>query len=344
MNSAHFKSVTTVLALLAMLMVPPVHADRDNDRGGGRLLRSAPEQGDQRRGFDSDHRRQPDREIRPEPRRPVPASERAPSGRDTRTPPPSTPTPARRELRKDVPRGATTPAPQTPRAREPVRHRQEPERKPRTQPAPVQREPRRIPPVVTPPPLPKPPPGYILDKRHSHNHYYPPRGHLVPSLPAGHRRIVFRGVHYHYHAGVWYRPSGTRYIVVSPPYGLTITFLPPFFTIIWVGAVPYYYAAGVYYLWYPEYHYYRVVEPPPESDIREQPPGSEELYVYPKEGQSAEQQAQDRYECHRWAVEQTGFDPTLPGGNVWRSEYDSKRADYRRAMKACLEARGYSVQ
>ena len=32
--------------------------------------------------------------------------------------------------------------------------------------------------------------------------------------------------------------------------------------------------------------------------------------VYPAKGQTAEQQDRDRYECHRWAVQQTGFDPS----------------------------------
>jgi YMGG-like Gly-zipper len=35
-----------------------------------------------------------------------------------------------------------------------------------------------------------------------------------------------------------------------------------------------------------------------------------QLYVYPLKQQSSEQQDRDRYECHRWAVQQTGFDPS----------------------------------
>lgn len=35
-----------------------------------------------------------------------------------------------------------------------------------------------------------------------------------------------------------------------------------------------------------------------------------QLYVYPLKKQSTEQQDKDRYECHRWAVDQTGFDPS----------------------------------
>ncbi len=37
-----------------------------------------------------------------------------------------------------------------------------------------------------------------------------------------------------------------------------------------------------------------------------------QLYVYPKQGQSGEQQSKDRFECHNWAVQQSGFDPGNP--------------------------------
>jgi YMGG-like Gly-zipper len=37
---------------------------------------------------------------------------------------------------------------------------------------------------------------------------------------------------------------------------------------------------------------------------------SDNIFVYPAKGQSQAQQDRDRYECHSWAVRQTGFDPT----------------------------------
>jgi hypothetical protein len=36
------------------------------------------------------------------------------------------------------------------------------------------------------------------------------------------------------------------------------------------------------------------------------------VYVYPAAGQSPAQLERDRYECHVWAVKQTGFDPSSP--------------------------------
>jgi len=189
-----------------------------------------------------------------------------------------------------------------------------------------------------------PPPGYTLDQRHHHNHYYPPKGYVVPSLPPSRHIIRYRDATYFYYSGIWYRPSGTRFVVVRPPFGVIVPILPPFYTTIWVGAIPYYYAGGVYYTWYPEYRSYVVVEPPPEAEVREDEAGSDQLFIYPKLGQSEAQQAKDRYECHHWAMSQTGFDPTQPGGGVSADQYQDKRADYFRAMKACLEARNYSVQ
>jgi hypothetical protein len=35
-------------------------------------------------------------------------------------------------------------------------------------------------------------------------------------------------------------------------------------------------------------------------------------FVYPAKGQSPEQQKKDEYDCHQWAVNQTGVDPTKP--------------------------------
>ncbi len=68
------------------------------------------------------------------------------------------------------------------------------------------------------------------------------------------------------------------------------------------------------------------------------------LQLTPQKGQSEDQQRQDRYECYRWAVGQTGFDPTQPRGGVTADRVLSGRSDYQRAMTACLEARGYLVR
>lgn len=186
--------------------------------------------------------------------------------------------------------------------------------------------------------------NYIFDKRHEHNRYYPRPGHVVEELPHDHRVIEYHQRRYHFHDGIWYQPDVNGFVVLIPPVGLVVPLLPPFYTTIWVGGIPYYYADGVYYVWRAEDRVYIVSDPPPEEEVVPQDKIPDQLFIYPKEGQDKEQQATDRYECHRWAVEQTSFDPTRPGGAVPADEHTGKRLDYQRAIKACLEARNYSVQ
>jgi outer membrane lipoprotein SlyB len=144
-----------------------------------------------------------------------------------------------------------------------------------------------------------------------------------------------------------------------------------------------------------------------------------QVYFYPKEGQTTEQQSRDHYECYNWAMQQTGFDPSQssipperrvkvvpmppPGHDTavlaitgavlgaliagprhagagaligagsgaiagaasdasrqqnaqqleeayvnrdqaLDTRYEGKASDFRRAMSACLEGHGYSVQ
>jgi hypothetical protein len=75
-----------------------------------------------------------------------------------------------------------------------------------------------------------------------------------------------------------------------------------------------------------------------------QAPVTDSIFIYPRNGQSAQQQSTDRYECHRSAADATGYDPTQAGGGVAVAMASSKRADYLRAQAACLDARGYSVK
>ena len=39
---------------------------------------------------------------------------------------------------------------------------------------------------------------------------------------------------------------------------------------------------------------------------------AQQQFVYPAQGQTQAQQQRDEYECHQWAVKQSGFDPTKP--------------------------------
>lgn len=52
--------------------------------------------------------------------------------------------------------------------------------------------------------------------------------------------------------------------------------------------------------------------PPPPPRAYAGPPPNTTVYAYPQNGQSADQQSRDRYDCSLWAVQQTGFDPSAP--------------------------------
>lgn len=188
-------------------------------------------------------------------------------------------------------------------------------------------------------------PHQHFDGRFSHNQYYFNRGYSVHVPPAGGRE--FRGPHggrYWYHGGNWYLWRGGSWVVWGAPVGLFVPWLPPYYTTIWWGGVPYYYANDTYYIWDDDQQGYEVVQPPQGiASGSTQPPASNQLFVYPRNGQSQQQEDKDRYECHHWAVQQTGFDPTVNGGGVPAEQNAQKRDQYFRAEVACLQGRGYSV-
>ena len=189
--------------------------------------------------------------------------------------------------------------------------------------------------------------GQVLDSRYNHGRYYPPRGSVYRTLPDGYRPYYRGGSRFYFSGGIWYAPRGPGFVVVAPPPGLVISVLPPYYSTVWFGGVPYYYADNVYYSWQPDQNGYAVVDPPDNADAPSPPPDAappaqDDLMVYPKNGQSKEQQAADQFECHNWAKGQTGFDPTQPGGGV-SGNADSARNNYNRAMSACMQGRGYQV-
>jgi len=193
-----------------------------------------------------------------------------------------------------------------------------------------------------------------FDSRFNHNRFYTNRGAFVRAVP-GRPVIVNRGGgRFFYSGGVWYAPRGPGFVVVGAPVGAFVPVLPPFYTTVWAGGVPFYYANDTYYLWNAAQSGYEVVDPPggdtmvpPSGSVTtngQPPPSGDDLYVYPQSGQSEEQQADDKWECHQWASSQSGFDPTRAGGGVAPEQAAAARASYQRAMSACLVGRGYSVK
>jgi hypothetical protein len=199
--------------------------------------------------------------------------------------------------------------------------------------------------------------GQVLDARYNHGRYYAPVGTVTRALPADYRPYYHGGAPYYFSGGVWYAPRAGGFVVVTPPVGLVISVLPPYYSTVWIGGVPYYYADNVYYSYQPDQGGYVVAPPPDDSgqgapppdgaDPNQQPQAApqapSDFIIYPKNGQTPDQQAADKYECHSWAKGQTGFDPTQPNGGVTSGDPDRAHSNYDRAMSACLQGRGYQV-
>jgi hypothetical protein len=129
--------------------------------------------------------------------------------------------------------------------------------------------------------------------------------------------------------------------------------LPLAYATYWYGGIPYYYANDVYYTYNPDYSGYVATDPPPVADTGAaggavdgagqadvgapnpapaQGPGpTGQIFMYPKNGQTPEQQAADKAECQKWATDQAG-------------QVAQNGSDYQRAMVACVEGRGYTAR
>ena len=150
----------------------------------------------------------------------------------------------------------------------------------------------------------------------------------------------------YWHGGYWPR--------AYYGYGFSwfLPLLPIGYATYWYAGIPYYYANAVYYTWNPDFQGYTATDPPPVADPSGAAAGaapaiggsgtgapgtvdpagqSGQIFMYPMNGQSAEQQSVDKRQCQQWAAQQTG-------------QGASSGSDYQRAMMACIEGRGYRVR
>lgn len=172
----------------------------------------------------------------------------------------------------------------------------------------------------------------VFDTRYHHDHYYPAPGWVAPGLPRG-AVVVHAGPSpFYFHGGVWYRPEGPRFRVVLPPLGLIVPVLPWAYVTLQIGGLPYFYANGVYYQHAPGG--YVVVAPPANAEgaqpVQNVPPARPDPVIYPRNGQSPQQQEADRQECNRWA---TGQPSAMADASV-----------FQRAVEACMDGRGYTMR
>ncbi len=181
-------------------------------------------------------------------------------------------------------------------------------------------------------------PGWRWDGYYGHNHYYPPYGYSVSFLSPGYLSFAYGSGRFFFSSGIWYRPSGSSYVVIAPPIGIGIPVLPPYATPVVIDGTSYYYANGAYYAPAAGTSGYVVVNPPASrSNVEVTPeparPPASEVFAYPREQQGHEQIERDRSECEDWAADEVN---KMNGHTV--------DGDYQRALSACLEGRGYTVR
>ena len=198
----------------------------------------------------------------------------------------------------------------------------------------------------------------------------PPRGHRVPTLSAS--RVVYQslGRDYYYDNGIYYVGDAGYYVVTPAPYGFMVPSLPLGFLTYFLDGIAYYYFGGTYYLWNGEAGAYEVIAPPdqvqsmvaadeaagenvPEegtpdqaeavvqegSALQETPPEIGEASV---DAAAADKESKDRYECHRWTVYGSGFDPSSGNQGAVKAT-DEQIGQYNKTLTNCLKVRGYVI-
>jgi hypothetical protein len=200
-------------------------------------------------------------------------------------------------------------------------------------------------------------PGYPANGARGYNGapaYNGARGYNGGRVPG--RYVPGTGARYGHWDGGYWRGGFWPRVYWGSSFVWFVPVLPAYCPTYWWNSVPYYYYNDVYYTYDSSAGGYVVTTPPPAQESSDYeasaasapdpnsagsdysapaaasaPSNDSTLYAYPKNGQSEEQQSADRQECAQWAIGQTGAD-----GN-------GTSTDYQRAMTACLQGRGYSV-
>ena len=165
----------------------------------------------------------------------------------------------------------------------------------------------------------------------------PPVGIIVPVLPPFYTRVWVGPYPYYYANDVYYVHNPQGYVVVDQPPGIIAMApppgipLPPDNAVTELGPVD----NGVQQMApAPQVSAAPPAVAPPPATVAQA--GGNQLFIYPRQGQNADQQNRDRSECNSWAASQTGRDPANNGGQM--------DPDYQRALGACLDGRGYTVK
>ncbi len=116
---------------------------------------------------------------------------------------------------------------------------------------------------------------HIKARRKAHYRYrhLPRRGKVVRTVGAGFLGIRFRGIGFRVHKGVWYRPSGKRFVVAAAPFGIRLRVLPVGYRRLTIQNRLYFYFYGTYYVKIDDTNEYEVVQAPTGAEVDALPEG-----------------------------------------------------------------------
>lgn len=90
-------------------------------------------------------------------------------------------------------------------------------------------------------------------------------GQIVERIPHRYTTIQHSGINFYFDNGIYFKRHKANYIVVRPPVGLRIRYLPDGYSTIHFGRVPYYFYYGVFYSYDSAAGDYVIVNAPPKS-------------------------------------------------------------------------------
>lgn len=97
------------------------------------------------------------------------------------------------------------------------------------------------------------------------HYYYPVRGQQFNRIPGSYISLQFGGNPYYYSGGLFYRPFGTYFSIIAPPFGIHVNILPRNYWPLRIGGNPYFYSNGIFYR--QTNRDYEVVQAPVGADV-----------------------------------------------------------------------------
>ena len=107
--------------------------------------------------------------------------------------------------------------------------------------------------------------------------YYPVRGQQFGRIPGSYISLQFGGNPFYYSGGLYYRPYGSYFSIVAPPFGIHVNVLPRNYWPLRMSGSPYFYANGTFYR--QTNRDYEVVQAPVGADVPSIPRDSKTMVI-----------------------------------------------------------------